>query len=974
MADWTPAQADSSPWIEHLQLCEAIAAASDRAAIGRLPPTTDLPYNRQEGLKIHHLLSGEAQTLKLGETWQQNLTAEGRDGWLSARECAAIPEAIKQESDPRKVFWWLWRCYPEVLGDPKLALLPAENRLPDGSIWSNATMTSALAGALGGYYPEAAGRETEEDSTEAQNFPESRPYLAIFSFVPIQEVVKASRKMRDFWAGSWVLHYLAAKVCWKLAWKYGPDALLYPCLYAQPLIDLWLLQAYPDFKQWLELPLNRRLLTAGIPNVLVTLLPDNGAGKSSGESSKSPVQAAMQMAEETLSWEWLDLGGRVLKYLQEEKHWMPDLNRPSWDEWLQSQWQIYSAALPLGDRASELHQSPASPAYKNWIGQQDKFAHPKSELGVERESQFLQKTHQIYQNNPQAYLQPPNLNVGSWWASIFAQTRSALSGIKTGRTWQLPTAFAPRSSISGLGPAVHRYPQAEGEWGTWTTEAQVKAAWQERAGLFNGRETLNPTEVLKRGLEKILPEVLLNEDNTAARFDNYYPDLNSGVAGWLRTHPEMKEKYQEVCQQVEGQFSWVKKQEISQQPWGIPWTERQSLPNPRLLNAGWLIEDFSAGENSGDNDKSKKDELKELKQFLGCQFPGSNPTDWYVLAAGDGDSMGSWLTGERLDQYNRYIPEALHPKISGLPKELQAPLNQFLQEKKRMGPASYSALSRALLDFSNQLLPYLTEERYAGRLIYGGGDDVLAYTNLWEWDRWLWDIRQCFRGQKDPQEEFDNSGDYWHLKNSSLITPNSSLSHRPLFTMGSQATISFGVAIANQGVPLAIALENLWEAEEEAKGHQYHSGCFLENSLENQAVNLQKQYNSKDAVQVRVLYSSGNILKATAKFDVFSQWQQLLDLTDIESSLFEQAATVWKQHPAPVSEAIAPWTIAFCRRREQLKQDKANQFQAALANFLDSLWLTTPAEDLEREVHNWLKLAAFIRRTRQIEINLGGEP
>ena len=44
---------------------------------------------------------------------------------------------------------------------------------------------------------------------------------------------------------------------------------------------------------------------------------------------------------------------------------------------------------------------------------------------------------------------------------------------------------------------------------------------------------------------------------------------------------------------------------------------------------------------------------------------------------------------------------------------------------------SHSALGRALLDFSNQLVPYLTEERYAGRLIYGGGDDVLAYTNLW---------------------------------------------------------------------------------------------------------------------------------------------------------------------------------------------------------------------------------------------------
>ncbi len=43
-----------------------------------------------------------------------------------------------------------------------------------------------------------------------------------------------------------------------------------------------------------------------------------------------------------------------------------------------------------------------------------------------------------------------------------------------------------------------------------------------------------------------------------------------------------------------------------------------------------------------------------------------------------------------------------------------------------MGPSTHSALSRALLDFSNQLVPYLTQNRYAGRLIYGGGDDVFS--------------------------------------------------------------------------------------------------------------------------------------------------------------------------------------------------------------------------------------------------------
>ncbi len=98
----------------------------------------------------------------------------------------------------------------------------------------------------------------------------------------------------------------------------------------------------------------------------------------------------------------------------------------------------------------------------------------------------------------------------------------------------------------------------------------------------------------------------------------------------------------------------------------------------------------------------------------------------------------------------------------------------------------------------------------------------LAYTNLWEWDNWLWDIRQCFKGAKDPHGEFSNNGDYWKFKGKS-----NQLVDRPLFTMGSEATISFGMVIAHHSVPLAIALESLWEAEDAAKKHEYHHSCLL---------------------------------------------------------------------------------------------------------------------------------------------------
>jgi CRISPR-associated protein Cmr2 len=181
--------------------------------------------------------------------------------------------------------------------------------------------------------------------------------------------------------------------------------------------------------------------------------------------------------------------------------------------------------------------------------------------------------------------------------------------------------------------------------------------------------------------------------------------------------------------------------------------------------------------------------------------------------------------------------------------------------------------------------------------------------------------------------------------------------------MGHFATISFGIVIANHSVPLAIALENLWQAENEAKEHKYESGCSWKKN--------KNCYTQKDAVQVRVLYSNGNTLKATAKFDVFHLWQQLLTAnSQVNSAIFEQVATLWSQHPAPTLPAIKPWTIAFCARRDLFKTDSTakTKFQQRLSEFLDALWRTTPAKELEREIQNWLKLAAFVLRKRDIKI------
>ncbi len=79
--------------------------------------------------------------------------------------------------------------------------------------------------------------------------PHKHPYLFLFTFSPVQEFIKASRKLLDFWAGSYLLHYLGVKLCWHIANEYGPDAVITPSLWSQEIIDALIVAEYPSFKQ-----------------------------------------------------------------------------------------------------------------------------------------------------------------------------------------------------------------------------------------------------------------------------------------------------------------------------------------------------------------------------------------------------------------------------------------------------------------------------------------------------------------------------------------------------------------------------------------------------------------------------------------------------------------------------------------------------------------------------------------------------
>ncbi len=991
MQEWSSLPAEQKKKLtDYVRLADQVSSASDRGAIGNLGITVD--YNT-DGLEISHLLSGAKQTSwrtdivgnasSLENRYQQvaGKSGEQRKQYLQGEEqkiLDSIPANIR-DGDARQLFWWLWRCLPVAAcrqfgDDPSLLLMPAETRLPDGSIWSHSSMTAALAGAMIGYDTTMAefqsirqSRRFANDSEQLWYNVHSHPYLVSFTFTPVQELIKASRKMRDFWAGSWILHYVSAHISWKLAQKYGPDSLLYPSLFDQPLIDLWLLKDYPDFKTWIHKPPIDSLLTAGFPNVLVLVLP------------KAKVAAAMQFAEQELKQVWQKLGDDVFTEL-DQSNWLRGLEQksPTWNGWLDTQWQVYWTGVPIGVEGESLKnakilQDPDTLSQKDvlyaqpWINKLNQHYGLTARKDIDRDKQ-----RQLFKPEEMGLLQAIyaskdrkfSANIGSWWGYIFDTARINLGAVKNARTWQLPTVFSTRSTVSGIGAAV--YPS---DGNDWASEKDVKDFWHKpHANLFNGSEQLNATEVIKRGLHQILPDLLgvQQQDLVLA-----YPDLTAGVAGYLNMHGEEERKrYMQACEAVRQNIK-TENLKSNDSKWGIPWIEAKEQADlkpypPRLINASWLVEDF----NLSTEELPKR--RTELESLIKNTYPSNNPTDWYVLAAGDGDGMSDWLKGTNMGNYREYIPTALKDKLT-----IGSKFDNFLDIPKRMGPATHNALSRALLDFSNRLLPYLTQQRYAGRLIYGGGDDVLAYTNLWEWDKWVWDVRQCFRGAEDDRAEFDNTGDYWRHKQDK---PPAGLTNRPLFTMGQKATISFGITIAHQSTPMAIALEQLWEAEASAKEHlapaifcQIPDVTLEKKKKKKSKHSKETPKQAKNAIEIRVIYSNGNMLKATTKFEAFKQWQILIDRhQDLEDAIFEQAAIVWEKHPAPMLEAIEPWCRAFVERRQIFEgnDELKEQFCRDLQQFIDIMHKLNLPENIDEQIRNWLKLAAFTIRRRKIQ--LGG--
>ncbi len=200
------------------------------------------------------------------------------------------------------------------------------------------------------------------------------------------------------------------------------------------------------------------------------------------------------------------------------------------------------------------------------------------------------------------------------------------------------------------------------------------------------------------------------------------------------------------------------------------------------------------GDEANNKIKDKIDGLK--KELENLYRKVGKPPKYYAILVMDGDMMGKKLRGEKMPPLEKVLHPVVLSKLDKVDK-----YKQILGSKRILNPNIHMAISRALLEFSVNLVGSIIE-KHKGLLVYSGGDDVLALLPAEKALDAAREINDVFG------KDFDKVGD------------------RNVMLLGNGSTMSAGIVFAHYKYPLYDALERAREACERAK-NEYGRSAFV---------------------------------------------------------------------------------------------------------------------------------------------------
>jgi CRISPR-associated protein Cmr2 len=725
----------------------------------------------------------------------------------------------------RQVALAFWRFGPELrevqdsgaLGE-LWKLLPADTRVPDHSIWDHLDLVSAFAGAF------AADADQEAA-------------LLAVSIGPVQGFIEQARKTDDLWAGSHLLARLAWEAIKPLCEELGPDAILFPRLRGVALVDLWLrdeIGIAPDLFEGLpwrgRAPDANPLFSAALPNRFLAVVPKSRA-----------ASLATACRENARRW-FLELGLQVVDRLLEkagfrEKGTPRAETVPAYNQVRQQiacfpevHWAIvpFSLVRPRNaDKQTDLDvsalQSAMAPFYGVDPGEPAGFLQTNAWQVLSREIDWPDGTV-FYRPNPgvlypAVYELTERLLGAAKSVRPFEQTRQegwrcTLTGEVEWLTTDRNHLSIPRGSRRSRQDAGFREDQHVET--LWTRIADEEPSWA-RPG-----EHLGALAAIKRLWPTIFAEEVASETgSTGSRFvvSTHTMALAHQLAGWLQRvksedniDSELKDELQ---RKRSGRVSLPRRLVYARQ------RGADDEKDPVLAAARQIPALLDEAREQGERAYARARKLVRRAFATEANQPEGPPLEtYYGLLLMDGDRMGAILSGD--PETSVPFVSTFHPQVAQavqLRAKENEPLSNYLQERRPASPNRHMAISAALNDFSQIIVPHIVEELFPGRLIYAGGDDVMAMLPVADVLEAARRLRYAYSGEL-PEDRAADWNSLHRKRDLALKSGFALLGGRLMRMMGRQATASCGVVVAHHQAPLAFVLRRLREAEQSAKRYR----------------------------------------------------------------------------------------------------------------------------------------------------------
>jgi len=747
---------------ERVRQADHIAAACDRPNFPPDTPSVDF----LERPKLTHPLVGGGRAFDLGGLAGLDLGELTRG---VGRAVHALAQALG--GDLERVYLALWRYFAELLrrGEQEAGLpepnrlgllwyaLPADTRVPDHTIWDHLAVTAAVVGAL------------------------PRPAFLVFSVGPVQGFIAQARTTRDLWMGSYLLSFLAWEAMRPICEALGPDAILYPSLREQPLVDAWLQEKGVVLPWQTEgEPYRRRVrMVAGLPNKFVALVPEGEAEHLAGEAVRSLKEA------------WRRVAGEARAFLKERG---VDVHDGAWNRQLEGQFETFWVVLPW----------PEAPA------QGEAFQQGWEELKRWLTEDGLSRFGGL-EASAKAGRYPPN--AGLLYAPLHGMAQRAFDAAKLARPFGPVEEPGYKCTLCG-----ERSPVLAGD-ADYPTQVRE---WEKAASAFQGllrpegRERLCAVCLVKRLSAERGP---LRE---AVRGRPRFPSTSTLAA--LPVLKALQEKASDLRQSLESFLEACREAAEALRQAGrdvvFPeWEEGKSVEK-RLegLDGEWLFEETYArwrrelrGRRERAEEALRRAEealrrLREESREKDVDLP--KPSPFYAILLMDGDHMGRWVSGQG---HKSRLRDILHPDVAEA-LVTDDEWRKALDESRPFGPSTHGALSGALSAFARFTVPYLVEERGYGNVVYAGGDDVLALLPLPSALAVALALREAYR-QPFVLVERDGGRVAWERER----LPKDLKRWRLERHMGPDATTSGALAFVHHLYPLGPALEQVRRWEREAK-------------------------------------------------------------------------------------------------------------------------------------------------------------